>query len=92
MCECATLHLSVRETKEAGVKVVDVDGSYTHRKKQSLASTSDVADTDTPTSVPLIGWESIDNASSQHVDKIPRVTHGKCSSGHLLVLGASHLL
>ena len=51
--------------------MIDVDGSYAHRK--SAESSSDVSDVP---SIPLIGWEAIENASSKYVDKIPRVTHG----------------
>ena len=62
----------VREAKSDGMKVVDVDGSYLHRKH---ALSSDIPQM--PTSVPLTGWVPIENPASAHVDKIPRVTHGK---------------
>ena len=52
--------------------MVDVDGSYLHRK-QSLSG--DIPEM--PTSVPLTGWVPIDNPTSAHVHKIPIVTHGK---------------
>ena len=51
--------------------MIDVDGSYAHRKSLE----SDVPDVP---SIPLIGWEAIENAGSKYVDKIPKVTHGKC--------------
>ena len=66
----------IRKVKVAGTKVVDVDGSYLHRKRQS-AVTSSHCDVDTIPEVPLIGWESIDSTNSIHIDKIPKVTHGK---------------
>lgn len=47
-----------------------------HRKIQSSSSGADPLE-DIP-SVPLTGWELIVDSSSKHVDKIPKVTHGKC--------------
>lgn len=68
----------VREAKKDGMKVVNVDGSYLHCK-QSLSGVTDIPEM--PTSVPLTGWVHVDNPASAHVDKIPRVTHGKlCAS------------
>ena len=46
------------------MKVVDVDGSYLYRK-QALSSETDTPDM--PTSVPLVGWVSIDNPASADV-------------------------
>jgi hypothetical protein len=53
-----------------------IDGSYLYRKRRSLS-----ADSDVPAAipaVPLIGWEHIDPAhpSAEHIDNIPKVTHG----------------
>ena len=76
MCVCR-----VREAKKDGMKVVDVDGSYLHRK-QALSSETDTPDM--PTGVPLVGWVSIDNPASTDVDKIPRVTHGKLCGTSML--------
>jgi hypothetical protein len=64
----------VRSAKEAGGKVVDVDGSYLHRKQ--TASTSGF-DPDTTPPAPLVGWVSVDSAASVNVQNIPKVTHGK---------------
>jgi hypothetical protein len=63
----------VREAKRDGMKVVDVDGSYLHRK-QALSNADDTPEV--PTSIPLTGWVTIDNPASADVDKIPRVTPG----------------
>ena len=61
---------SVRSAKEAGAKVVDVDGSYLHRKQS--AATSDFYPDQIPPA-PLIGWEC---AASVNAQNIPKVTHG----------------
>ena len=71
VCACAC---RVREAKKDGMKVVDVDGSYLHRK-QVLSGVTDTPEI--PTSVPLTGWVPIDSPASVDVDKIPRVTQGK---------------
>ena len=60
--------------QEAGAKVVDVDGSYLHRKQS--ASTSDFDPDPTPPA-PLIGWECMDSAASVQAQNIPTVTHDK---------------
>lgn len=64
----------VRSAKEAGTKVVDVDGSYLHRKKS--ATTSDFDSDHTP-AAPLIGWECVDSSAPVNAKNIPIVTHGK---------------
>ena len=51
--------------------MIEIDGSYEHRKKLSQLSLSDTLETP---SVPLVGWEPIDNSNSKYVDKIPKVT------------------
>lgn len=52
--------------------MVDVDGSYLHRKQQLVgAVSSDVA---VVPGVPLTGWESMDNMTN--LDGLPKVTHG----------------
>ena len=63
----------MREEKKAGTKIVDVDGSYLHRKQQS----SGVPHSDYVTlpDIPLIGWESIDGM--RNLDGVPKVTHGE---------------
>ena len=43
----------VRKAKEAGVNIVDVDGSYLHQKQ----ATSTTPDPDQTPSAPLVGWE-----------------------------------
>lgn len=65
--------------KQAGTKVIDVDGSYLFRKKQQLLlSSDDTLDTAVPT-IPLSGWEPIDDSNYQNMGKkIPLVSHGKC--------------
>lgn len=68
------LMISVRKTKEAGMKVVDVDGSYLHRKRLSSGSITDSANVP---GVPLVGWDLIEGVDSKNVDKMPRVIHGK---------------
>lgn len=65
---------SVRSAKEAGAKVVDVDGSYVHRKQSTSTSGFDP---DQIPAVPLIGWESVDSATSINAQNLPKVTHGK---------------
>ena len=61
--------------KESGAKVIDVDGSYIYRKTQMASAP--LRDAVLP-DVPLIGWEGVDvTVRSNHVDKIPKVTHGK---------------
>ena len=65
---------SVRSAKEAGAKVVDVDGSYLHRK-QSAAMSDFYPDQIPP--APLIGWEYVDSAASVNAQNIPKVTHSK---------------
>ena len=66
---------SVRSEQAAGTKVVDVDGSYLHRKL-SAAATCNV-ECDQPPPVPLIGWEYVDGTSSLNAQNVPKVTHGK---------------
>ena len=61
----------VRSAKEAGAKVVDVDGSYLHRKQASSSCTDDPERTPP---APLIGWECVSATNTQNV---PKVTHGK---------------
>ena len=57
-------YVLVCEAKEAGIKVVNVDGSYSHHK--SLQSSLSVVPV-----IPLTEWEHIESAGSKHVDKIP---------------------
>lgn len=63
----------MREEKETGTDVVDVDGSYLHVKQRSKG----MADIDNVTlpDVPLIGWESINVVKTS--DGVPKVTHSK---------------
>ena len=70
--ECSYIN-RVRSAKEAGVKVVNVDGSYLHQKQ--AASTT--PDPDQTPSAPVVGWESVSSAASINVQNIPKVTHGK---------------
>ena len=49
--------------------MVDVDGSYLHRKQQLVG----VESSDVP-AVPLTGWELMDNVTN--LDGLPKVTHG----------------
>lgn len=68
-----TIYHSVRETKAAGVKVVDVDGLYLYKKRLLVG-------TDTSASIPgipLVSWEPVDGADSSNVEKTPKVTNGK---------------
>ena len=71
--------VSVRKSKLAGTKVVDVDGSYTYRKRLSAGADVD-SDATTLPDIPLIGWDSISGIHSKNADQIPIVTHGKISS------------
>ena len=63
----------VREEKEAGTKLADIDGSYLYCKRQLKGMTG--FENATLPDVPLIGWESTDSVKS--LDGAPRVTHGK---------------
>ena len=58
----------IRDAKKNNVKVVDVDGSYLYRKKQLLAI--DGGD-EIPSSVPLSGWEVINEMN--HKDMAKRI-------------------
>lgn len=63
----------MRQEKEAGTKVVDVDGFYLHRKQQSVGAVGSDPSASVP-GVPLTGWESMD--SMTNLDGLPKVTHG----------------
>ena len=63
----------MRQEKEAGTKVVDVDGSHLHRKQQSVGAVGSDTAAGVP-GVPLTGWESIDSLTN--LDGLPKVTHG----------------
>ena len=53
----------MREAKQSGAKVVDVDGSYLYRKRQSMiAEGKPVAPLGIP-DVPLTGWEVVDKSN-----------------------------
>ena len=85
MSECARINYTVtgvksctnqcrvRKEKEAGTKVVDVDGSYLHRKKQRT-ETVDLDHAASTPSIPLRGWELIEKTTC--LDGLPVVTHG----------------
>ena len=51
------------------------DGSYLYRKQH--AAVSFTCDEYTIPTVPLIGWEPIDNSMLESMKKIPKVTLGK---------------
>ncbi len=62
----------IRKERDLGTKMVDVDGSYLHRKAVSTGIFDDrIPD------IPLAGWESVDCLSSNTVNKIPIISHGK---------------
>ena len=52
--------------------MVDVDGSYLHRKQQLVGVES--SDVPAVPGVPLTGWELMDNVTN--LDGLPKVTHG----------------
>ncbi len=68
----------VRKSRELRVKVVDVDGSYLHRKREHMiASGKEVAPLDLPSS-PLSGWQEVNKDNFKEMAKeIPCVTPGK---------------
>ena len=67
----------IREAKQSGDKVVDVDGSYLWRKYQRVSENGvSVFPVGAP-SPPLTGWESVTEANhKEYADKIPQVTAG----------------
>jgi len=61
-----------------GVQVVDVDGSYLHRKQQSLQHSGVQVAPLPPPAPPLAGWEVVTHSNVATVSlNIPIVTSGK---------------
>ena len=67
----------IREAKQSGDKVVDVDGSYLWRKYQRVSKSGvSVVPVGAPSPL-LTGWESVMEANhKEYADKIPQVTAG----------------
>jgi len=67
----------IKEAKDRNAEVIDVDGSYLHRKHQQLINSGvSVAPPGVPPR-PLAGWETITNSNyQQYCTKIPIVTQG----------------
>lgn len=68
----------IREAKEQGIEVVDVDGSYLWKKRQSILAPLgvDVSSNETPLPPPS-GWEQITASNyKSYAEKIPQVTAG----------------
>ena len=67
----------IREAKQSGDKVVDVDGSYLWHKYQGVSESGvSVVPVGAP-SPPLTGWESVTEANhKEYANKIPQVTAG----------------
>ena len=75
--EAMAMVCRIREAKQSGDRVIDVDGSYLWRKYQRMSESGvSVVPIGIP-SLPLTGWESVTEANhKEYADKIPRVTAG----------------
>lgn len=61
-----------------GLQIVDVDGSYLHRKQQSLQRSGVQVAPLPPPPPPLAGWEIVTDSNVDTVSvNIPVVTSGK---------------
>ena len=61
-----------------GLQIVDVDGSYLHRKQQSLQRSGVQVAPLPPPRPPLAGWEIVTDSNVDTVSvNIPVVTSGK---------------
>ena len=68
----------VRETKSKKLEIIDVDGSYTHRKYQQMVASGISVANPGPPAKPLTGWEQVQESNyNEMAKKIPQVTHGE---------------
>lgn len=78
-------HGRVRQTKAAGVPVIDIDGSYIYRKYHSE---TDDADNIPVPDIPPAGWDTIEGVQSVAIRELPKITHGTFLD--ILILLAKH--
>ena len=67
----------MRKAKQSGAQVIDVDGSYLHRKREKLLQDGvSVAPLDLP-SIPVSGWKSVNEGNYKDIaTNVPCVTSG----------------
>ena len=57
----------IRSAKAEGVGVVDVDGTYLERKRQSLVSSNVNVAPLPPPNFPLHGWQSVEESNAEQI-------------------------
>lgn len=68
----------IHKAEHDKIQVVDVDGSYLHRKYQNMVSRGITASDPGVQAMPLTGWEQITEGNYKEMTKkIPKVTHGE---------------
>ena len=72
------IHFRICKANRDEVEVVNIDGSYLHRKYQNLVSSGITASDPGVPAMPLTGWEQITEGNYKEMAKrIPKVTHAR---------------